>query len=124
MPQYIYQHPKTGKTKEIFQSMNDLHVYEEDGIEWNRVFTVPQAAIDANADPFSVSQFDAKVANSKGTMGELYDRSAELSDKRASKRDGVDPLKKAHYDAYAKKCNGKRHMNETKEKLKDANFKI
>jgi len=114
---YIFQHPKTGKIKEVFQNMNDEHVYEENGVQWERVWTVPQAAVDANIDPFNQNQFVDKLGNTKGTLGDTWSRSAELSEKRAAKRDGVDPVKKKYYDDYATKRGGKRNPNEIKEKI-------
>ena len=58
MPIYIFQNPNTGETKEIVQKMNDLHVYKEDGVLWNRLFTIPQASIDTDIDPLSQSSWN------------------------------------------------------------------
>ena len=41
MPIYLYQNPKTGKVKEIVQSVHDTHEYSEDGIKWDRIFRNP-----------------------------------------------------------------------------------
>ena len=115
MPVYIYSHPKTKATKEIVQTMNEPHVYNENGIEWNRIFTLPQASIDANIDPFNKQQFIDKTGAKKGTMGDTWDRSAELSEKRAQKRDGVDPVKAKYFKDYAAKRKGKPHPKQLQE---------
>ena len=53
MPIYLFKNPKNGKVKEVFQSMNSDHIYSEDGVKWERVFTVPQASIDTEIDAIS-----------------------------------------------------------------------
>lgn len=115
MPLYLFQHPKTKEIKEIVQGMNDEHTYAEKGVQWERVFTVPQATIDAEIDPFSQRQFVDKVGVTKGKMGDVWERSAELSAKRAAKRDGIDPVKEKHYSDYEKKTKGKKHPGKVKE---------
>ena len=119
MPIYIYQHPKNGKTVEIFQGMNDEHTYKDKkGVEWRRVFTAPTASIDANIDPFSEQAFIEKTGKNKGTVGDLWDRSKEMSLKRAEKRDGEDPVMKAYYKAATKKRKGKKSFHELQSQAK------
>ena len=109
MPIYVYQHPATEEYIEIFQGMNDEHQYQDDdGTQWNRVFLVPNAAIDIESDPFDNAKFIEKTANG-GTMGELWERSSEMSEKRAAQSGGVDPLKKKYFKDYAKKRKGEKH---------------
>lgn len=114
MPIYIYEHPKTKKRKEIFQSMKEDHVYEENGIKWNRVFTSSCASIDTEIDPFSAEDFEKKTANKKGTYGDLMDRSREMGLKRKDK-DGVDLVRKAYYENWSKERNGKIHPHSYRE---------
>ena len=91
--------------------MNDIHEYIDDsGVQWNRIFLSPNAAIDLDADPFSNSKFIEKTTNA-GTMGEMWDRSAEMSDKRASMSGGVDPLRNNYLKNYSKKRGGGAHLN-------------
>lgn len=117
MPQYSYRHPETGEIKEIIQGMNENHAYFEDGVEWQRQFTVPQATINAKINPFSESQFSDKIAATKGTIGDVQDRSSEMSQRRAEQNGGVDPIRQKYFNDYAAKRKGKRHSLETKEKL-------
>ena len=58
---YIYQHPDTGETKEIVQSMKEEHTYSEDGVEWQRVWTSPAGFVDTEIDPFNKQQFMDKT---------------------------------------------------------------
>ena len=111
MPIYVYKHPEQEEYREVFQGMNDKHIYSEDGVEWQRVFLSPNASIDNSIDPFSNRQFIEATANKKGTVGDMMDLSAELSAKRSEKAGGKDPIKEKFYDNYAKERNGAEHPN-------------
>lgn len=116
MPIYAYQHPKTKKIKEIVQSMSEPHVYAEKGVQWERLWTIPQATVDTKTDAFSQQDFSKKVAATKGTIGDVWARSAEWSERRAAKRDGVDPIKEKTFADYEKKTRGKTHPYRNKDK--------
>ena len=89
--------------------MNEEHEYTDDaGVKWTRIFFPPNMAIDLESDPFSNQQFIEKTANA-GTMGELWDRSAELSSKRAEKAGGIDPYREKYFKNYSKKRDGGKH---------------
>jgi hypothetical protein len=124
MPCYLYANPKNPKqVVEVYQGMNDVHEYEVDGVKWERVWTVPQATIDTDLDPFNQNQFIEKTGKNNGKLGDVWERSAELSAKRADKRDGVDPIKQKHFDNYRKKT-GKEMYHETKEKSKNIEINL
>jgi len=109
MPTYIFKHPDKEEYLEIFQNINDEHVYsDEEGVMWDRVFTSPNLSVDTNVDPFSQTAFLDKTTG-KGTIGDLMDRSSELSQKRAEQNGGVDPIKKQYFKDYSKKRGGKKH---------------
>lgn len=127
MPLYCYQNEETGEIKDVFQGMNDVHEYfGEDGSEdgWKRVFTVPQASIDSHIDPFKASDFAAKTGGKKGTYGDLLDRSAELSEKRADSNGGVDPIKQKYFENYSKERRGAKHHAELPKKIDNKNFTV
>lgn len=111
MPIYLFKNPKTGKVKEIIQSMNEEHIYSEDGLQWERVFTIPQSNIDTRIDPFSEADFKNKTAGKRETLGDLMDRSKELSEKR-QRSAGTDPVQKKFFEDYSKKTNGKKHVKD------------
>lgn len=121
MPIYIYSHPETGEYVEVVQSMNEDHVYIDDqGVKWNREWTVPQACVKDNIDPFSKNDFVHKTKHKKGTMGDLMDQSRELSEKR-EKSIGSDKVKDQYFKDYSKKRNGKLHWDDPKLKPKSSN---
>lgn len=114
---YLYQNPKTNEVVEIFQHMNDIHEYEKDGIKYKRVWINPQVSIDSLAtDPFSSKDFN-RITNKKDTIGSLFDRSAELSEKRKEK-EGIDKFKEGFYQDYSKKHKGQSHPEQKREKSK------
>jgi len=109
MPIYLFQNPKTKEVIEIMQSMKSEHTYiDENGTKWDRVFTVPNAAMDSGSlDPYSKDDF-LKATDKRGiTCGEMFDLSAEMSRKREVK-DGKDKVKEKTQKDYKKKT-GKAH---------------
>ena len=124
MPIYVYKHPDKEEYREVFQGMNDEHVYSEDGVEWSRGFLAPNASIDNSIDPFSKQQYMDATHNKKGTIGDMMDLSAELSSKRAEKNGGLDPVKEKFFDNYAKERKGSEHPNRTKKTYESKNVKV
>ena len=101
MPIYLFESPD-GEVKEIVQRMSEDHVYSENGVEWKRVFTVPNAAIDTqDDDPYSKDAF-MKKTNKSMTVGDMWDISQEMSEKRI-KKDGKDTIKEKKVKQYEKK---------------------
>lgn len=125
MPRYLYQHPESGEVVELVQTMSEKHEFEKDGVKWNRLFTPLQMNFDVKVDPFSAKDFNRVTAKS-GTVGDLWDRSAELSYDRASKNGGIDPIKQEFFKDYSAKRSGQKHLEqvkqETNQKLKNAGF--
>lgn len=111
MPIYLFKNPKTGKIVSVFQQMNEEHVHSEDGIKYERVFTVPNAQIDADIDVDSSEKFIEKTGKMKGTLGEIWDYSQELSNKRSEKNGGVDPVRQKAEEKYSKKRRGMKYKN-------------
>ena len=109
MPEYLYENPDTGEIIKIIQSVSEDHTYSEDGVEFDRVFTVPNMSVDAAADPFSAEQFRQKTKNMKGSMGDMWDYSKELSEKRKSITGTEDPIRKKAEKKYSEKRRGMKY---------------
>ena len=118
MPYYLFEHIKTGRVEEVFFGMNEEKVFNgKNGKQvgkWRRVYTKPQAAIDSKWDEYSAKDFAAKTGAKKGSYGDIIDKSAELSAKRAEKN-GKDAIKEKKFRDYEKRV-GKKSYNELKEK--------
>lgn len=108
MPIYLFKNPKSGKVVQVYQDMNSEHSYSENGIKFERVFTVPNAQIDSEIDPDSAQKFVEKTGKMKGTLGEIWDYSKELSEKRAQKT-GEDHLRTKAEEKYSKKRRGMKY---------------
>lgn len=125
MPYYEFSHPVTNHIIGIYQSMDDVHEYvDEEGVKWNRVFHNPQAVIGSlsNLDPKDPQAFVKATGQKKGKLKDIYQLSAELSEKRAQK-EGVDQVKLKNWERY-EQARGKntihpeRAKTEIKEKFK------
>ena len=120
MPEYIYEHPETGEQVTVLQSIHEEHVYNIDGIDYDRVYTIPNASIDTQIDPHSQKDFREKA---KGSIGELWDQSAEASSKR-EERHGQDPVKKKFFEDYSKSRKGAKHPQDPSRNAGSKNFTI
>lgn len=109
MPQYEYLNEETGETKLVIQSMDQEHVYFEDGKQWSRVFSSPQAAENTRLNPFDAKAYVNKTGSvNKGSFGDLYNRSADMSAQRADKNGGVDEVKLAYAKKYQSERKGRK----------------
>ena len=124
MPIYIFKHPETEEYKEVIQTMNEEHIYiDEFGLEWKRVFTIPNATIDTKDDAWNHNRFVEKTGKMKGTVGDMLDYSSELSAKRAESNGGEDPVKRKAFDDYEKQV-GKKHMSDKKKTIETSKVRI
>ena len=97
--------------------MNDSKVYngpsgKEVG-KWKRIWTKPLSATDTHVDPYSPKDF-IKATNKEGSVGDLFDRSAELSAKRTEK-EGRDPLKEGFFKNYSRTHKGAQHPEQKRQ---------
>jgi len=106
---YIYQNPFSNEVIEVVQRMNEPHVYvDKDGVKWNRTFTKPQAAFNTQLSTTDSQSFVNKTRDKNYSIGQLWDMSAELSEKREG-TSGQDEIRVKAENAYKEKTHGKRH---------------
>lgn len=125
MPLYSFSHPETGEIRDIFFNMNDSpkEYIDESGTQWVREYSCPELSTQGSIDPWSNADFVNKTKG-KGTMGDLLDRSAELSSQRADQNGGIDPVKENYYKKYSKERNGSVHPDKLKTSFENKNIKI
>jgi hypothetical protein len=93
--------------------MTEKHIYiDNDGLEWKRVWTPANFSIDGTINPWSEKQFKETAESKNYTLGEMWDRSAEMSAARAEKEGGVDPVKKQWEKDYSKKRKGAKYTKD------------
>ncbi len=115
MPEYFFENLKTKEIHSEIFHMNESKDYrgpkgkDKKGI-WRRVWTKPQMGVDTvKIDPHSSKDFVKATNKTNGNIGDLWDRSEELSKKRADKEGGRDPIKEKFYENYEKKRKGRKH---------------
>jgi hypothetical protein len=111
MPEYLYENPETREVISVVQGINEDHSYTKEGIEYQRVFTSPNMAVDSDYSSLSEQQFVESTKNKKGTLGDIWDASKEASLKR-EKIYGKDPIKEKYYKNYSKKRKGSKHKDD------------
>lgn len=111
---YTFEHPETQERVDVEMSMNSKHVFFRDGIEWNRVFHAPNTFISDKIDPFSSKQFMDKT-NKRDTIASISDRAAELSEMRAEKCGGIDPMKVQKEKEYSAARRGRKIPKKVKD---------
>lgn len=117
MPLYLYLDERDGSVHEVVQTMKEEHrAFAKDGYELKRIFINPNASIDSKWDENSSKDFIEKTGRKRGTVGDLFDKSKELSLKREQK-EGCDPIKEKMYNDYSKKRDGATHPQQRKEKF-------
>jgi len=110
MPIYLFKHPDTDETIEVVQRMSDAHVYVDEGIEWERVWVNPNAAVNCKLDG-SMESFMRYTKDKKGTVGDIWEAS-ERSSKIREKQMGKDNVKQKHFKKYSKKRRGMKHQKD------------
>jgi len=108
VPTYLYLNPKTGEVKEVIQRMTEPHVYSENGVTFNRVFTIPQGAFDTRINPESSKDFVNKMGRKTCKLGDMLDES-KIASERREKLMGKDPVKEKYFQEYSRKRKGKKH---------------
>ena len=116
MPAYLFENPETGQIVEVKQDMDSDHSYEENGVKYNRIITVANAAIDSKIDPFSSKDFVAKTASKRETLGDIFDRSKEASEKR-KEIIGKDTVKENYYSDWSKARCGRENPEARRERI-------
>ena len=124
MPLYTFSHPETKELKDVFFHMNETKEYtDQSGTVWNREYASPQLNANGSVDPWDSKSFVDKT-NSKGKLGDLLDRSSDLSKERASQTGGVDPIKEKYYERYSKERNGAIHADKNPKSFENKHVKI
>lgn len=122
MPLYCYSNPENpDEIIEVVQGINDIHEYEQNGVKWERVFTVPFAIVKDTINPVSQRDFLDKTKGKKDTIGDLWDRSRELSEQR-EKIYGKDAIKEESEKEYSKVRRGRKKP--VRKSIKDIEVKL
>lgn len=125
MPEYLFEHIETHEVHTAVFHMTEDKIYRgpkgKDKPEtWRRVWTKPRMSVDSVAiDPYSAADY-VKATNKKGSVADLWDRSKEMSLKRADKEGGQDPVKQKFFEGYSKRRHGAKHPEQRREETNKA----
>jgi hypothetical protein len=111
---YTFINIKTKKEKDFYFSMKEApkfgEVIEIEGEKYKRIITsAPAGFVHSGNDLFSSKDFVEKTGKQKGNVGNVLDEAKELSQKRAEKAGGVDPIQKNWFKNYSDKRQGRKH---------------
>lgn len=124
MPNYEFESEDGSECSTLFYHFSSAPkigeiVTDESGKKWKRVASRLSSNVDTKIDPFSEKDFLKKTAK-KGKMGDLWERSKELSEMRKNKNGGKDPVAEKFYTEYENKykhAHPEKKKQEAKEKL-------
>ncbi len=123
MPEYTFFNKITQEYRDVFFKMLDDKIYNgEDGTEvdiWERRWYPPNASVDSisNTNPFDTRAHVDKTGKMKGNLGDLFNISKEMSERRQDKIGGEDPVKRQFFNDYQKKNNGAKHFSDRPDKI-------
>lgn len=119
MPFYSYIDDRDGKIYDKIQGMNEIHqAFASDGYKLRRIFYNPQTSFNTKIDPLSSRDFVEKTRTKKEKVGDILDRSKELSLRR-EEIIGKDIIKDKWYKNWQKRRKGKSHPDIQKQKGKE-----
>ena len=110
MPEYLFRNPETDEYISVIQGVNEDHSYSENGVQFERIFTVPNASIGSKQDG-SYKSFKKATTNKKITLGDAWSISRESSEKRQQDQ-GRDKVKKSYFEDYSKDRQNKKHIKD------------
>ena len=124
MPNYEFENENGSEYATLFYHSSSAPkigeiVTDESGKKWKRIASRLSSNIDTKIDPFSEKDFLKKTAK-KGKMGDLWERSKELSEMRKNKNGGKDPVAEKFYtkkESRYKHTHPEKKKQEAKEKL-------
>ena len=125
MPVHNFQNEKTGKIISVLVSIKEPvknhQIQIEDGEVYKRVYDMPSMSMDVKMGDLTKEDFIRSTSSKNYTIGNMMDISKEMSEDRAKRNGGKDPVKEKMYADYEKKT-GKKHFEaerrDAKEKLK------
>ena len=128
---YLFYNTETDEYREIEMSMKEYAPYRgknNDEDAWERVYETPQISMRNSTatklNPYSQNEFVERTGKMKGSVGDMLDYSKELSEKRAEKAGGLDPIKEKFFDNYAKERGGSEHPDRPKKVYESKNVKV
>lgn len=127
MPVHDFINETTGEITTVYVPIGEPPSSHQaqvvDGRTLKRLYEAPRMAISTAAGDMTAEDFRRVTEGKKMTVGEMYDASKEMSEARAARNGGVDPVKQAAYDKF-QRDNGYDHPDvgkvKQRQKLREA----
>jgi hypothetical protein len=114
MPVYDYADPATGKIISVLVTLTEpdsaRHTQVQDGVTYNRIYSAPLAAMDTQKGSMTQQDFNRVTQNKNLKVGDFWEISKEMSQDRADKNGGYDPVKEKFCEKHQKEY-GKPHKD-------------
>lgn len=124
MPVYDFHHAETNHTISVLVPLTatdkERAQQVQDGKVYKRVYAAPLAAKDLNPKDGTLSDYRRTTGEKNLTVGEAWEASREMSERRAAQHGGKDPVKEQFYRDYEKTNHGK-HPDVKKREAQEAN---
>lgn len=94
-----------------------------DGVTYKRVYSAPRAAVDTQKGSLSQEDFNRVTQNKNLKVGDFWEISKEMSQDRADKNGGYDPVKEKFYERHLKEY-GKPHKDVIDRNVREKTAKV
>ncbi len=127
MPVYDFADPATGKVISVLVRLDETNearqTQVQDGVTYKRVYSAPAAAHDTIKGSATQQDFHRCADGKNLKVGDLWDMSREMSQDRADRNGGYDPVREKLYEKHQKEF-GKPHQDVIERNVKEKTAKV
>ena len=127
MPVLDFADEATGKTISVLVTLSEpdsaRHAQVVDGVTYKRVYSAPRAAVDNQKGSLAQQDFNRVTQNKNLKVGDMWNIAREMSQDRADKNGGYDPVKEKFYEKHLKEF-GKPHKDVIDRNVKEKTAKV
>lgn len=99
------------------------HTQVVDGVTYKRVYSAPLAAVDTVKGSLEQRDFNRVTQNKNLKVGDMWNIAQEMSQDRADKNGGYDPVKEKFYERHLKEY-GKPHKDVIDRNVREKTAKV
>lgn len=126
MPVYSFV-SDSGKEISVLVTLSEpdsaRHAQVVDGVTYKRVYSAPLAAVDTQKGSLAQQDFNRVTQNKNLKVGDMWSIAQEMSQDRADKNGGYDPVREKMYEKHLKEY-GKPHKDVIDRNVKEKTAKV
>jgi hypothetical protein len=127
MPVFDFADEATGKTISVLVTLAEpdsaRHTQVVDGTTYKRVYSAPLAAVDTQKGALTQNDFNRVTTNKNLKVGDMWNIAQEMSQDRADKNGGYDPVREKFYEKHQKEF-GKPHKDAIDRNVREKTAKV